>query len=45
MTSTGRKTLTDKSFIETSNGERVETSVGSEESFSEILKREFGISQ
>lgn len=43
MTSTGRKTLTDKSFIETSNGERLETAVDSEQDFAEILDREFGI--
>lgn len=43
LTDTGRKTLTDKSFIETLNGERNETAVGSESDFAEILKREFGI--
>lgn len=45
MTENGRKTLTDKMFIETKNGERKETIVDSEEKFNEILKREFGITK
>ena len=43
MTDTGRKTLTDTSFIETSNGERREIAIDSEQSFAEMLKKEFGI--
>jgi N-hydroxyarylamine O-acetyltransferase len=43
MTDTGRKTLTGDKFIETTNGERSETPVTSEEQFNEILKREFNI--
>ncbi len=43
MTLTGRKTLTDKSFIKTSNGERSEREVESEQTFVEILYREFAI--
>lgn len=45
MTEKGRKTLTDKSFIETENGERKETLVNSEDEFYEILECEFGIKQ
>ncbi len=43
MTDTGRKTLTDTSYIETSNGERREIAIDSEQSFAEMLKKEFGI--
>ena len=43
MTADGRKTLTDKKFIVTSNGEKTEIEVGSDEEFDRILKREFGI--
>lgn len=43
MTENGRKTLTDKMFIETQNGERKETQVNSEAEFYEILEREFHI--
>ncbi len=43
MTGTGRKTLTGDKFIETTNGERSETPVTSEDQFNEILKREFNI--
>lgn len=43
MTENGRKTLTDKMFIETKNGERKETNVNSEAEFYEILEREFNI--
>lgn len=42
MTIDGRKTLTEKNFIETLDGERIETAVDSELSFAEILEREFG---
>jgi N-hydroxyarylamine O-acetyltransferase len=45
ITETGRKTLTDKAFIVTFDGERTEVPVGSEEEFEQILKREFGISR
>lgn len=45
MTEKGRKTLTDKAFIETKNGERIEKVVNSEAEFCEILEREFGINQ
>ncbi|MEP6947406.1 MAG: arylamine N-acetyltransferase [Acidobacteriota bacterium] len=44
MTETGRKTLTDNSYIITSNGERTETFISSDNEFQMILKREFGIS-
>jgi N-hydroxyarylamine O-acetyltransferase len=43
MLENGRKTLTDKKFIETRNGEKSETDVSSEEEFDEILAREFNI--
>lgn len=43
MTETGRKTLTDKSFITTINGNKNEEPFDSEERFYEILYREFGI--
>lgn len=43
MTETGRKTLTDKKFIETGNGEKKELNVDSEAKFNEILEREFHI--
>jgi len=39
----GRKTLTDKKFIETRNGEKRETEVNSKAEFDEILAREFKI--
>lgn len=39
----GRKTLTDKKFIETRNGEKHETEIHSEDEFNEILAREFQI--
>ena len=41
MTETGRKTLTDRNFIETKNGEKKETEINSEDEFNEILKSEF----
>ncbi len=43
MTENGRKTLTDKKFIETKNGHKSETEVGSDEEFNQILAREFHI--
>ena len=39
----GRKTLTDKKFIETKSGEKRETEVNSDDEFYRILAREFGI--
>ena len=39
----GRKSLTDKKFIQTRNGAKHETEINSEEEFNEILAREFGI--
>ncbi len=43
MTQTGRKTLTDKKFIETAGGEKRETEINSEDDFNGILFREFNI--
>ena len=43
MTNGGRKTLTDKRFIETSGGERNEKEINSEEEFNQILEQEFSI--
>jgi N-hydroxyarylamine O-acetyltransferase len=43
MTETGRKTLTDKKFIETNDGEKRETKINSEDEFNELLAREFQI--
>lgn len=43
MTENGRKTLTDKKFIETKNGQKNEISVDSEKDFDQILAREFFI--
>ena len=43
MTEDGRKTLTDKSFVVTENGQRHEAPVESETLFNELLLREFGI--
>jgi len=45
LTLNGRKTLTDRSYIVTTKGERVETPVRSDTEFNEILMREFGIRQ
>lgn len=39
----GRKTLSDKKFIQTRNGEKSEIQVNSEEDYNEILEREFKI--
>ncbi len=43
LTEGGRKTLTDKKFIVTANGEKTETAVESDEKFEQILGREFSI--
>ncbi len=43
MTENGRKTLTDKKFIQTQNGEKRETEINSEEEFNKILDQEFRI--
>lgn len=43
MTDEGRKTLTDKKFIETKGGQKNEISVESDEEFDFILEREFYI--
>lgn len=43
MTENGRKTLTDKKFIETKNGEKTETEIASEDDFNKILVQEFRI--
>jgi len=43
LTENGRKTLTDKNFIVTKNGEKTETPIRSEAEFDRILMREFGI--
>lgn len=43
MLENGRKTLTDKKFIETKRGVKNETEINSEEKFNEILMREFRI--
>jgi N-hydroxyarylamine O-acetyltransferase len=45
MTETGRKTLTDKKFIQTQNGEKTEFDITLDEDFDKILKREFSISK
>ncbi len=45
MTSTGRKTLTDKKFIETQNGEKRETEMDSEAEFNQFLESEFNITR
>jgi N-hydroxyarylamine O-acetyltransferase len=43
MLENGRKTLTDKKFIETEDGEKIETEINSEEEFNAHLAHEFGI--
>jgi N-hydroxyarylamine O-acetyltransferase len=43
MTDSGRKTLSEKSFIVTENGEKNETPVHSDSDFYSLLEREFGI--
>ena len=45
LTENGRKTLTDNSFIITSDGEKMETPVASNEEFDRILMREFNIAR
>ena len=45
MTDGGRKTLTDKKFIETRDGVKKETDVNSEDEFNALLAREFQIFQ
>lgn len=45
MTESGRKTLTDKSFIVTVAGEKTEKPVGSKNKFAELLQQEFGIAR
>lgn len=45
LTDNGRKTLTDKKFIKTNNGQKVEQNVDSEQDFNRILLREFNIKQ
>ena len=45
LTASGRKTLTNKSFIVTSDGEKEETPVLSDEEFDRILMREFNIAR
>ncbi len=45
MTENGRKTLTDKKFLETNGGVKNETQIDSEEDFDEILLREFRINK
>ena len=45
MTTGGRKTLTDKSFVVTREGNKDEITIGSEDTFNNLLKREFGISK
>ena len=43
LTVNGRKTLTDKNFIVTTNGEKTETPISTKEEFDRILMREFNI--
>ena len=43
MTEAGRKTLTEKSFIVTENGQKKEAAVNSDSDFYNLLEREFGI--
>ncbi len=43
LTPNGRKTLTDKNFVITQNGFRREEKLSSDDQFSEILVREFGL--
>jgi N-hydroxyarylamine O-acetyltransferase len=45
MTLTGRKTLTDKKFIVTSDTGKTETEIASEEEFERVLMKEFGIAR
>lgn len=43
LSADGRKTLTNNKFIVTTNGERTETEIATDERFDEILMQEFGI--
>jgi N-hydroxyarylamine O-acetyltransferase len=43
MLENGRKTLTNKKFMVTQNGEKKETEVSSEDEFNQSLRQEFGI--
>lgn len=43
MTDVGRKTLTDRSLIETNGAERIETAVADDEQFHNMLRAEFAI--
>lgn len=43
MTENGRKTVTDKKFIETKDGVKKEVEINSRKEFDEVLEREFGI--
>ncbi len=43
MTNSGRKTLTDKKFIETNQAKKSETEITSEQQFNQMLLAEFGI--
>jgi N-hydroxyarylamine O-acetyltransferase len=43
MTETGRKTLSEKTFVVTENGRKNETPVNSDSEFYTLLEREFGI--
>lgn len=45
LTENGRKTLSDKKFIVTADGEKTETAVESEEDFDRMLEQEFGVSR
>lgn len=45
MTNDGRKTLTDKKFIVTTKGDKIESEVGSEADFDRFLLEEFAIRQ
>ena len=45
MTRDGRKTLTDKKFIETMGGKKTEKEIGSVEEFDRVLENEFGITR
>ncbi|HEV8592183.1 MAG TPA: arylamine N-acetyltransferase, partial [Pyrinomonadaceae bacterium] len=43
LTDDGRKTLSDRKYIVTKNGEKSETPVTSDEDFLRLLKQEFGL--
>lgn len=45
MLANGRKTLSDKKFIETRKGAKNETEIASEDEFNALLAREFGIAK